>query len=124
MSVSPGADRDPTLLGGEGQANTACFVHDATEENALVKSRDHPRERLRFVGAGYAEVPDGATAYRVILAVDGLVPGYDKLLGLLGIVGSPVADGRDQRPGAGAAWGRSMVYRPSTPDTAVRFASR
>ena len=56
------------------------------------------------MGAGDAEVPDGAPAYHVILAVDGLVPGDDELLGLLGIAGGPVADGRDQRPGAGAAW--------------------
>ena len=76
------------------------------------------------MGAGYAEVPDGATADHVILAVDGLVPGDDKLLGLLGIAGGPVADGRDQRPGAGMPGGRSMVYRPSAPDRAVRFAPR
>ena len=30
MSVSPALDRDLALLGGEGQADTACFVHGAT----------------------------------------------------------------------------------------------
>ena len=42
MSVSPALHRDPTLLGGEGQADTACFVHGAAEEAPLSKAVTTP----------------------------------------------------------------------------------